>query len=47
VPGHRVVLVGAPAEAGRQVAGRGPVEVVMTLQRIGGSWRIADAAKAG
>jgi hypothetical protein len=45
VPGHRVV--GSASTAAREVAGRGPAPVRMTLQRTGDSWRIAEAARSG
>jgi hypothetical protein len=45
VPGYRIVPVGVPVGPAREVAGRGPAEVRMTLRRTEQGWRIADATR--
>jgi hypothetical protein len=47
VPGYRVVPVEEPAGPAREVAGRGPAEVRMTLCRTEQGWRIVDATRRG
>jgi hypothetical protein len=48
VPGHRLVVAGRPGGArAQEVAGRGPVDVRMTLQRTADGWRIAEAIRPG
>jgi hypothetical protein len=45
VPGYRIVPVGDLVGPAREVAGRGPAEVRMTLRRTEQGWRIADATR--
>ncbi|MBY3551985.1 serine/threonine-protein kinase [Modestobacter lapidis] len=46
IPDHRVGAVGSPPSAAQLVAGRGPTEVQMTLERTADGWRIGDASRA-
>jgi hypothetical protein len=45
VPAYRVVPVGEPGGPGREVTGRVPAAVRMTLRHTGEGWRIVDAAR--
>ncbi|WP_091543603.1 serine/threonine-protein kinase [Modestobacter sp. DSM 44400] len=45
VPGYRLVPARDPGRAAREVAGRGPAEVRMTLHHIDRGWRIVDATR--
>ena len=45
VPPYRVVRVGEPGGPGREVTGRAPAAVRMTLRHTEQGWRIVDAAR--
>jgi hypothetical protein len=45
VPAYRVVPVGEPGGPGREVTGRAPAAVRMTLRHTEQGWRIVDAAR--
>ena len=45
VPGYRVLPAGEPGGPPRELAGRGPAEVRMTLCRTEQGWRIVDATR--
>jgi hypothetical protein len=45
VPGYRVLPAGEPTGPAREVAGRGPADVRMTLRRTEQGWRIIDATR--